>query len=85
MDEVLSILRHFFLKSRCIVVLWYKRIVSISEHVLVLAISFISCVCSFSQFRILLGDFDFNELLHANRVLGPAYFILYVFFISFIL
>ena len=48
-----------------------------------------SCVCvtlhSFTLFRIILGDFNFQALQQANRVLGPAYFILYVFFVFFIL
>lgn len=39
----------------------------------------------FSQFRILLGDFKFAELQQANCILGPTYFILYVFFTFFIL
>jgi polycystin 2 len=36
-------------------------------------------------FRIILGDFNFAALQQANRILGPAYFILYVFFVFFIL
>jgi len=44
------------------------------------------CNCGrFSQLRILLGDFQFAELQRANCILGPAYFVLYVFFIFFIL
>jgi polycystin 2 len=39
----------------------------------------------FTLFRIILGDFNFQALQQANRVLGPAYFILYVFFVFFIL
>lgn len=39
----------------------------------------------FTLFRIILGDFNFHELEAANRVLGPAYFILYVFFVFFVL
>jgi polycystin 2 len=39
----------------------------------------------FTLFRIILGDFDFHALEEANRVLGPAYFILYVFFVFFVL
>lgn len=42
-------------------------------------------IVRFSQLRILLGDFQFAELQQANCILGPAYFILYVFFIFFIL
>lgn len=42
-------------------------------------------LCSFTLFRIILGDFNFHELEEANRVLGPAYFILYVFFVFFVL
>ncbi len=44
-------------------------------------------ICSprFTLFRIVLGDFDFHELEEANRVLGPIYFILYVFFVFFVL
>jgi len=40
---------------------------------------------SFTLFRIILGDFNFQALQQANRILGPAYFILYVFFVFFIL
>ncbi|KAF7252827.1 Polycystin-2 [Varanus komodoensis] len=39
----------------------------------------------FTQFRILLGDFDFTEIEEANRVLGPVYFTTFVFFMFFIL
>jgi len=42
-------------------------------------------MASFTLFRLILGDFDFQALQQANRVLGPAYFILYVFFVFFIL
>ncbi|CAH8862237.1 unnamed protein product [Trichobilharzia szidati] len=39
----------------------------------------------FTLFRIILGDFDFNALQTANRVFGPIYFIVYVFFVFFVL
>ncbi|PAA56728.1 hypothetical protein BOX15_Mlig009305g2 [Macrostomum lignano] len=39
----------------------------------------------FTLFRIILGDFDFASLQNAHRVLGPIYFILYVFFVFFVL
>jgi len=39
----------------------------------------------FTLFRIILGDFDFHSLEEANRILGPLYFILYVFFVFFVL
>ncbi|GAB1601077.1 polycystin-2-like isoform X1 [Argonauta hians] len=39
----------------------------------------------FTLFRIILGDFDFHQLESANRILGPIFFILYVFFVFFIL
>jgi len=39
----------------------------------------------FTLFRIILGDFDFVSLEQAHRVLGPLYFILYVFFVFFVL
>nr|KAG5714652.1 hypothetical protein BaRGS_000140 [Batillaria attramentaria] len=39
----------------------------------------------FTLFRIILGDFDFQELQQANRVLGPIYFMLFVFFVFFVL
>ena len=39
----------------------------------------------FTLFRIILGDFDFVSLEQANRVLGPMFFILYVFFVFFVL
>ena len=40
---------------------------------------------SFTLFRIILGDFNFHELEEANRILGPTYFVLYVFFVFFVL
>uniref|UniRef100_A0A7N8YEG1 Polycystin-2 n=1 Tax=Mastacembelus armatus TaxID=205130 RepID=A0A7N8YEG1_9TELE len=39
----------------------------------------------FTQFRIILGDFEFSEIETANPVLGPIYFTTFVFFIFFIL
>lgn len=41
--------------------------------------------CSFTQFRIILGDFDYDAIDRANRVLGPIYFVTYVFFVFFVL
>ncbi|MBN3281828.1 PKD2 protein, partial [Polyodon spathula] len=41
--------------------------------------------CIFTQFRIILGDFDFAVIEEANRILGPIYFTTFVFFIFFIL
>lgn len=40
---------------------------------------------SFTQFRIILGDFDYDAIDRANRVLGPIYFVTYVFFVFFVL
>ncbi|NXF97048.1 PK2L1 protein, partial [Eubucco bourcierii] len=45
--------------------------------------SFVKCI--FTQFRIILGDFDYNSIDNANRVLGPIYFVTYVFFVFFVL
>ncbi|GCB79225.1 hypothetical protein scyTo_0017857, partial [Scyliorhinus torazame] len=39
----------------------------------------------FTQFRIILGDFDFTKIEEADRILGPVYFVTFVFFIFFIL
>ncbi|XP_061857083.1 polycystin-2-like protein 1 isoform X1 [Colius striatus] len=41
--------------------------------------------CIFTQFRIILGDFDYNSIDNANRILGPVYFVTYVFFVFFVL
>lgn len=41
--------------------------------------------CSFTLFRIILGDFDFQQLETANRILGPIFFMLFVFFVFFVL
>jgi polycystin 2 len=41
--------------------------------------------CLLTLFRIIVGDFDFDQLEAANRVLGPIYFIIYVFFVFFVL
>ncbi|NXO15531.1 PK2L1 protein, partial [Oriolus oriolus] len=45
--------------------------------------TFVKCI--FTQFRIILGDFDYNSIDNANRVLGPIYFVTYVFFVFFVL
>ena len=42
-------------------------------------------VFRFTQLRIILGDFDYNAIERANRVLGPIYFFTYVFFVFFVL
>lgn len=39
----------------------------------------------FTLFRIILGDFDFAGLEAAHRILGPVYFMAYVFFVFFVL
>ncbi|CAF1031844.1 unnamed protein product [Adineta ricciae] len=39
----------------------------------------------FTLFRIILGDFDFNAILDAHRILGPIFFLTYVFFVFFVL
>ncbi|XP_010070750.1 PREDICTED: polycystic kidney disease 2-like 2 protein, partial [Pterocles gutturalis] len=41
--------------------------------------------CIYTQFRIVLGDFNFETVEAANRVLGPIYFITFVFFVFFVL
>ena len=48
-------------------------------------VTYLGFFFSFTLFRIILGDFNFHELEAANRVLGPIYFILYVFFVFFVL
>ena len=45
--------------------------------------SFLSA--SYTQTRMVLGDFDFMALLHAHRILGPCYFFIYIFLVFFIL
>lgn len=44
-----------------------------------------SCLRRFTQFRIILGDFNYSEIEEANSVLGPIYFATFVIFIFFIL
>ncbi|NXG92315.1 PK2L2 protein, partial [Stercorarius parasiticus] len=41
--------------------------------------------CIFTQFRIVLGDFNFEAIEAANRILGPVYFITFVFLVFFVL
>ncbi|XP_062910928.1 polycystin-2-like protein 2 [Mobula hypostoma] len=41
--------------------------------------------CIFTQFRIILGDFNFSEIEEANHILGPIYFITFVFCLFFVL
>ncbi|KAF3708458.1 Polycystic kidney disease 2-like 1 protein Polycystin-2 -like protein [Channa argus] len=45
--------------------------------------TFMTCIST--QFRIILGDFDYNAIDNANRILGPIYFVTYVFFVFFVL
>jgi len=40
---------------------------------------------AFALLRLILGDFNFRAIESANRVLGPIYFITYVFFVFFVL
>lgn len=40
---------------------------------------------SFTQFRIVLGDFNFPAMQAQNPVLGPMFFVTYVFFVFFVL
>ena len=39
----------------------------------------------FTQFRLILGDFNFVAIEDANPFFGPVYFLLYIFFVFFIL
>ncbi|XP_015781741.1 polycystic kidney disease 2-like 1 protein isoform X2 [Tetranychus urticae] len=39
----------------------------------------------FTLLRLILGDFNFQELEAANRVLGPFFFLSYIFFVFFVL
>ncbi|XP_033037014.1 polycystic kidney disease 2-like 2 protein [Trachypithecus francoisi] len=39
----------------------------------------------FAQFRIVLGDFNFAGIQQANPILGPIYFITFIFFVFFFL
>ena len=39
----------------------------------------------FTQFRLILGDFNFPAIEDANPFFGPMYFVLYIFFVFFIL
>jgi hypothetical protein len=40
---------------------------------------------SLKQLRSILGDFDFDGMQQCDRVLGPVFFITYVFFVFFVL
>ena len=40
---------------------------------------------AFTQFRLILGDFDFPAIENAHKQLGPMYFISYIFFVFFVL
>lgn len=39
----------------------------------------------FTLFRTILGDFDYLKIENSNRVLGPVYFMTYIFFVFFVL
>ena len=40
---------------------------------------------TYSQFRMILGDFDFPSMQAADKILGPLWFLAFIFFIFFIL
>uniref|UniRef100_A0A6A7FVV9 Polycystin-2-like n=2 Tax=Hirondellea gigas TaxID=1518452 RepID=A0A6A7FVV9_9CRUS len=40
---------------------------------------------TFTLLRTILGDFNFHEIEEANRILGPIFFLTYVFFVFFVL
>lgn len=48
-------------------------------------LSLTTSLCSFTQFRIILGDFDFSEIEDTDKVLGPIYFTTFIFFMFMIL
>lgn len=39
----------------------------------------------FTLLRLILGDFNFEAIEAANRVLGPIFFLSYIFFVFFVL
>lgn len=39
----------------------------------------------FTLFRTILGEFDYLEIERANHILGPIYFMSYIFFVFFVL
>lgn len=39
----------------------------------------------FTLFRTILGEFDYLEIERANHILGPIYFMTYIFFVFFVL
>ena len=41
--------------------------------------------CIYTQFRMVLGDFDFPAMRRAHEVLGPTYFFVFIFLVFFIL
>ena len=41
--------------------------------------------CIYTQFRMVLGDFDFPAMRRAHEFLGPVYFFVFIFLVFFIL
>ncbi len=39
----------------------------------------------FTLFRMILGDFNFRDIEKANTILGPLFFLSYIFFVFFVL
>lgn len=39
----------------------------------------------FTLFRTILGEFDYLEIERVNHILGPIYFMSYIFFVFFVL
>ncbi|KAB7501550.1 Polycystin-2 [Armadillidium nasatum] len=78
----------------CVFFAWFKLFKYISfNKTMTQLFSTLSRVSDFSSFinavftllRTILGDFNFQAIEEANRILGPLFFLSYVFFVFFVL
>ena len=78
-------LMHFLTSHKRITTFFLSLRICVLRRFWINARLFLNFYFSFTLFRIILGDFDFHALEAANRVLGPIFFITYVFFVFFVL
>lgn len=79
-----SILRSFIFKHSVLGSVLGPRLITPAVFITCRFNSALSLL-SLTQFRIILGDFDFSDLEETDRVLGPIYFTTFVFFMFMIL
>ncbi|KAG7153275.1 Polycystin-2-like [Homarus americanus] len=65
---------------------YFKSVWNLLDLLVIAVYDFSSFInAMFTLLRTILGDFNFHEIEDANRILGPLFFLSYVFFVFFVL